>query len=118
MNPIDTFKKIDELKEIFKSARPDFQAMVNDLEKEMREQMIRSDLCQHPVIEKYTRGLIEVINGINARLLNDRDMTIDIRNQILDRRELYQGFVNVFVKSPQHLEQIIKKVEEILEANK
>ena len=118
MNQPDVFSKIEELKEVFKTGRPDFRAIIKGLEVEMREAFMRANLGTHPVIESYTKGLIEVINTINNRLLNEVGLEKDARDRMLETRDLYQGFINVFVKSPDHLKQIIKKVEEIIEANK
>ena len=118
MNPISTFSKIEELKEIFKSGRTDFQEVIKQLEAEMRTAFMRADLGTHPVIEEYIKGLVGVMNGINSRLLNEKGLERDARDRLMETRESYQGFINVFVKSSEHLEKITKKGEEILEANK
>ena len=117
-NNTEILSNIRELKTRFSKARPDFQQIIDDLEKRARAGIIKARLYEHEEIKKIVNDLAGVVNSIDAALTNDETILNDEGKKLLYRKRMYEGFIDIFVKSPEQLKQVSGEVEAILNANK
>jgi hypothetical protein len=87
------------------------QSTINGWQTKAREAIVRDNLAEHEGMKAFMEFLNNQVKDINELLLGKKDLTVEERNSLFDRREWCNSIINFFKVSKSTIESIEKTVD-------
>jgi hypothetical protein len=104
---------VDELeqlkKEVDSSFQPEDRALVDDLEKRLRYEIVKEGFTRNSVVEDYTKSLTVRIAAIKEQLSETPDLTEAQRNKLFAEKDECRRFLSHFTSQREQVEKDIKQ---------
>ncbi len=109
----ETLKKIEKIKERLASpAFPDDQSQVEAWESELKRAALISSLKENDAVKIIVKKLANDLVDINVVLLEDRNLSFEDRNRLLDKKEYILWFLGLFDEATANMTSITRAVDE------
>ena len=110
----DVLQKIEKLKQkFFNNTNEHHLATIEAWEQEVKQALVSANVAELPPIRKFLASLKATVDEFNFSLQNDRTLTVEQRNALFDRKEVYINFMALFVSA----EDTMKAVEAMVDDN-
>lgn len=107
MNPQEKLKALREKHDW----REDFAHELESWETVLKQAIATQKFGENPIIKGFREALAKEIAEINVVILNDRELTEVQRLRLMDKRGMYERFVNLFYAEDRKIESIEKRID-------